>query len=119
MGTIQNNVIYNNRSLIDSQISRSSTPSYSNIQDWTQGGEGNISQDPRFVDPENGDFHLLPDSPCIDAGKFIEDLLYDIEGNQRGFNGTNEIRGDGSDYDIGAYEFFIRRNSVRDWNLYK
>jgi len=31
-------------------------------------GEGNISEDPRFVDPENAGFHLRPDSPCIDAG---------------------------------------------------
>ena len=31
-------------------------------------GEGNISEDPLFVDAENDDFHLLPQSPCIDAG---------------------------------------------------
>jgi hypothetical protein len=31
-------------------------------------GEGNLSVDPLFVDVENGDFHLLPDSPLIDAG---------------------------------------------------
>ncbi len=30
--------------------------------------EGNIDQDPQFVDLENGDFRLLPNSPCIDAG---------------------------------------------------
>ena len=28
-----------------------------------------ISQDPLFANPEGGDFHLLPESPCIDAGK--------------------------------------------------
>ncbi len=31
-------------------------------------GIGNIDDDPRFVDPENGDFHLQITSPCIDAG---------------------------------------------------
>jgi parallel beta-helix repeat protein len=31
-------------------------------------GEGDISADPLFVDPENGDYHLSPESPCIDAG---------------------------------------------------
>jgi hypothetical protein len=40
---------------------------YSNIeQGWP--GPGNISEDPLIVDPENNDFGLLPDSPCIDTG---------------------------------------------------
>ena len=29
---------------------------------------GNISVDPQFVDATVPDVHLLPDSPCIDAG---------------------------------------------------
>ncbi len=33
--------------------------------DW---GDGNIDSDPLFADPDNGDFHLTADSPCIDAG---------------------------------------------------
>jgi len=40
---------------------------YSDIQGgWT--GEGNIDEDPLFVDPEGGDFTLRSDSPCIDTG---------------------------------------------------
>ncbi len=31
-------------------------------------GEGNIDADPLFVDPDNGDYHLTEDSPCIDTG---------------------------------------------------
>ncbi|HPA46232.1 MAG TPA: hypothetical protein PK395_10750 [bacterium] len=46
------------------------TVSYSNIQGgWS--GEGNIDRDPLFVRPwdgEGADLHLMPDSPCIDAG---------------------------------------------------
>ena len=30
--------------------------------------DGNISLDPLFVDPENGDYSLGDDSPCIDSG---------------------------------------------------
>jgi Secretion system C-terminal sorting domain len=29
---------------------------------------GNVEQDPAFVDGVSGDYHLLPDSPCIDTG---------------------------------------------------
>ena len=31
-------------------------------------GPGNIDADPLFVDSDNGDYRLLPGSPCIDAG---------------------------------------------------
>ena len=31
-------------------------------------GNGNIEVDPMFVNPENGDFHLTENSPCIDTG---------------------------------------------------
>ncbi len=41
--------------------------SYSNIiGSWP--GEGNISLYPQFVDPDNDNYHLMPTSPCIDAG---------------------------------------------------
>ncbi|MCF7811035.1 T9SS type A sorting domain-containing protein [bacterium] len=31
-------------------------------------GEGSISADPLFVNPDSGDFHLQADSPCINTG---------------------------------------------------
>jgi len=31
-------------------------------------GEGMLNDDPRLADPENGDYRLTADSPCIDAG---------------------------------------------------
>ena len=37
-------------------------------QDEVIWGEGNINTNPLFVDPDNGDFRLTEDSPCIDAG---------------------------------------------------
>jgi hypothetical protein len=50
-------------------------------------GEGNISVDPLFRDPDNGDFHLMStacgdplDSPCIDSGDpSIFDYLLDCD----------------------------------------
>ena len=51
--------------------------------------------DPLFVDPDNDDFHLTKDSPCIDAGTSENAPDTDIEGLSRpkGFG-----------YDLGAHE---------------
>ena len=72
---------------------------YCDIQDWWD-GEGNIYADPLFIDPENGDFHLMStacgdtaDSPCIDTGSpAILDSLLDCSW------GLGELRSD-----MGAY----------------
>ena len=77
---------------------------YSDIQGgWD--GEGNIDLDPRFVDPDSGDFHLGPDSPCIDAGSNDPPYglpEYDFEGDARVLDGD----GNGSAIvDMGVDEF--------------
>ena len=59
--------------------------SFCDVQDTLWPGEGNISVDPLFRDPQGGDFHLMStacgdpfDSPCIDAGDpAIFDYLLD------------------------------------------
>jgi len=79
------------------------TITYSNIQGgWP--GQGNIDADPCFVDTDNGDYHLLPNSPCIDAG----DPNYiagpnetDLDGNPRIVDGDNDGN---SVVDMGAFE---------------
>ena len=43
------------------------TATYSNVE-GTWPGLGNLDEDPLFVDPDNGDYSLDPDSPSIDAG---------------------------------------------------
>ncbi|MCK4338551.1 MAG: right-handed parallel beta-helix repeat-containing protein [Candidatus Cloacimonetes bacterium] len=66
--TITNCILWNNSPTEFYLIYGSSvTVTYSDIMGgWT--GEGNINADPLFVDPDNGDFHLTEDSPCIDTG---------------------------------------------------
>jgi len=64
------------------------------------------------------DYHLRSDSPCIDAGCFISGLTKDFEGDPRPINGTIQVRGDGSDYDIGADEY-NRSVEVDNWILYE
>ncbi len=64
--------------------------------DW---GQGNIDLDPCFVNPGSNDYHLLEESPCIDAGdpEFIAGSdETDIDGNPRIL---------GEKIDLGADEF--------------
>lgn len=69
-----------------------------------EGCEHNVSADPLLLDREHGDIHLLPRSPCIDAGNanyVASDEERDLDGNARIKDGNN----DGvSIIDIGAYE---------------
>jgi predicted outer membrane repeat protein len=63
----------------------------------TDGG-GNIDADPQFVDAPNGDLHLQPTSPAIDAGDnsaVPPGITTDLDGNLRIVNGI---------VDMGAYE---------------
>ncbi|MBA7476468.1 hypothetical protein ES707_11854 [subsurface metagenome] len=101
---IRNCIIWENEAYYIHELSYNQPAFYCAIQGWTGGGTGNIASDPEFVDSENGDFHLQPSSPCIDAGGTVI-LAQDFEGNPRPWDGTSELRGDGSDFDIGADEF--------------
>ncbi len=59
---------------------------YSPAEANQTGINGNISVPPGFVNPDNNDYHLSPDSNCIDAGdpNFIPDVNEkDYDGDQR------------------------------------
>ena len=57
---------------------------------------GNISADPLFIDPENGDYRLAPNSPCKDAGADYTKKTgkYDLD------SGARKV----GKVDMGAYE---------------
>jgi hypothetical protein len=79
---------------------------HGNGDDWIAfadptGLDGNISEDPRFVDRDRGLYGLRPGSPCIDAGTASE-LPRDLAGRPRTVDGD----GDGiAASDIGALEY--------------
>ena len=77
-----------------------------------EGESKNTPAFPEFYDPDSGDFRLKSNSPCIDAGGYTSYVIKDILGNSRGFDGVAEYRGDGSDYDIGAYEYYVSVGEV-------
>lgn len=65
-------------------------------------GEGNIHEDPRFVDPANDDYHLQADSPAIDAGSNASMPATDFENDPRPLDGDAD--GDAV-VDMGADEY--------------
>jgi len=92
--TITNCILWNNG---DYDLYNCSA-TYSCIE-HPSGGIGNINADPMFVSLAGGDYHLQPDSPCIDAGNnsaVLPSMVVDLDGNSRITNGT---------VDMGAYEF--------------
>ncbi len=70
-------------------------------------GEGNISADPRFVDPAGDDFRLSAQSPCIDAGlnQLWMGHTTDLDGNPRVVAAR---------VDMGAYESPYFRDTDQD-----
>jgi hypothetical protein len=67
----------------------------------TGNGVGNITNNPCFTDADNGDYTLLPSSPCIDAGVDVETMI-DLAGNLRPVDGDSDYV---AQYDMGAYEY--------------
>jgi len=91
-GAILNCIIWGNEAMYGAQLYESSVPTYSCI-----------GEHPRFVDAENGDFRLLPSSPCIDAGYNDPELPgTDIAGMHRIMFGGKSLT-----VDMGAYEYYV------------
>ncbi|MHC4945053.1 MAG: right-handed parallel beta-helix repeat-containing protein, partial [Planctomycetota bacterium] len=84
---ITNSIFWNNEAPTGSQIcGEIPLVTYCDVQGgWP--GSWNIDEDPLFVDPYNGDFHLSPDSPCLNVGYNHAPELpeEDFEGDPRVF----------------------------------
>jgi hypothetical protein len=119
-GSILNCIIWANTAPEgNEQLSDCDVPTHSCIQDWTEGGEGNILTEPRFVNPLNMNFRLLPSSPCIDVG-FADPTLppTDNAGMHRVMYGGKSLT-----VDMGAHEYYVNTlsrapngNAVLTWS---
>jgi len=85
-------------------------------------GTGNLEADPLFVDPENGDFHLQPNSPAIDAGDPTDDFSLEPSGgggriNMGAYGNTPEATLKGASV---KHQLKIKRNfgSIESVNIY-
>tara|TARA_B110000046_G_scaffold43704_1_gene48710 strand:- start:101 stop:2245 length:2145 start_codon:yes stop_codon:yes gene_type:complete len=94
---IINSIFYDNypNSLYHPSTTSSISVKYSLLEEFHTGVENLVEIDPLFNDPENGDFTLQPNSPCIDAG--ISDFDDD------GVNDVTDFLG--SAPDLGSTEF--------------
>ena len=91
--TLTNCILWYNNNSYQQIFFRESRPivSYSNINEMEyEGVNGNIREEPLFVDYELGDYHLQEDSPCIDTG-------------DPDFDYSNELGPNGCRINMGAY----------------
>ena len=109
---IANEILWDNGddlvNVLESQIS------YCDISDGDfNGRNGNISEDPKFVDPGTGDYRLGAGSPCIDAADNFAvppEVTTDLDGNPRFVDDPDTPdtgKGDPPIVDMGTYEFQV------------
>jgi len=111
--TLTNCILWSNTAPSGSQINNDGTSSaavsHCDVQgDWP--GTGNINADPLFLNASNEDLHLLPTSPCIDAGDNTAvpaGITTDLDGHPR-FVDQPEVPDTGNGtapiVDMGAFE---------------
>lgn len=105
---VSNSIIWGNQASNGPEIySASEVPLINHCtinQDGYEGTNGNIRQDPSFLNPLTNDYHLKSNSPCIDTGddSVLELLTTDIDGENRSLDGNFDLT---VIVDIGADEY--------------
>jgi len=115
---ITNSIFWNNTANNGNQIYNSANSSliigyslYSNASNDIEEGAGftpnnELTVDPLFTDPENGDFTLQDGSPAINAGDPGTDpSVFPVGENNEPIDLAGNTRFDNGTIDIGAYEF--------------
>ena len=105
--SVKNTILWGNSPNEIYLTGSSITVTYSNVdQDGYAENDGNIRQDPLFVDPATENFRLQPTSPCIDAATSDGAPSEDMEAFPRYDDPLVTNTGGGTDpyYDMGAYE---------------
>ena len=98
-GTLVNCIVWGNTSGDNVSSNYVGSTSFSHSCAAPDPGGSNIGTDPRFADAENGDFRLLLDSPCIDAGDTASAQgATDLDGNPRVLDAA---------VDMGAHETIV------------
>jgi len=112
-GTIMNCIIWDN---VPEQLVDCSMPTYSLIQGWSEGGEGNKSYVSDLFVYGEGNYHLHPDSRCIDSGRRPYPIAsgLDMDGHLRiveKYITSNPL------VDMGAYEYNSKPFEITEFNL--
>ena len=86
-----------NLQIADNESRDFNTVNNSIVEGGYEGGANIFDVNPRFVDPEEGDFRIRSNSSAIDVGDgSVIDAEFDLAGSDRVVNGS---------VDLGAYEF--------------
>ncbi len=91
---VMNNIIYNNPTNLFNQGVNTTL-------------SNNLTENPKFVDTNNADFHLLATSPAIKNGVYIDEVKTDFEGLKRSLSFPT----------IGVYEYTTNSMSEAPKNL--
>ena len=105
MPVVVNSILWDDSTPIVDDGTSSTTVTYSDVRyGWP--GTGNIDLDPLFIDPSEGEVHISPDSPCVDAGSNAAPGIppLDYEGNERVLDGDCD---ETAVVDMGADELFV------------